>query len=80
MSRSGWLPSVEERQDILFEEYVEMPSTIVLYEDDLLEVEDLTEYPSEDDDDYNICPDCGERYDIENDGGNGFCIKCAPNH
>lgn len=77
---SGWLPSVEERQDILFEEYVEMPSTIVLYEDDLLEVEDLTEYPSEDDDDYNICPDCGERYDIENDGGNGFCIKCAPNH
>ena len=43
---SGWLPSVEERQDILFEEYVEMPSTIVLYEDDLLEVEDLTEYPS----------------------------------
>lgn len=75
---SGWIPSMEERQEILFEEYLEMPSTIVLYEDDLLEEEDLTEYSS--DDEYNICPDCGERFDIENDGGNGFCIKCAPNH
>ena len=75
---SGWVPSIEERQDILFEECVEMPSTIILYEDNLLEVEDLTEAPS--DDGYNICPDCGERIDIENDGGNGFCIKCAQNH
>ena len=32
------------------------------------------------DDEYNICPDCGEKFDMENDGGNGFCIKCAQNH
>lgn len=45
---SGWIPSMEERQDVLFEEYLEMPSTIVLYEDDLLEEEDLILYPSDD--------------------------------
>ena len=26
------------------------------------------------------CPDCGCPLNIENDGGNGFCIKCAPDH
>ena len=29
---------------------------------------------------YSICPDCGCRIGIENDGGNGFCVDCAPNH
>lgn len=27
-----------------------------------------------------FCPDCGEPMSMENDGGNGFCINCAPNH
>ena len=26
------------------------------------------------------CPDCGCPLNIENDDGNGFCIKCAPEH
>ncbi|PWJ50849.1 PIN-like domain-containing protein [Faecalicatena contorta] len=39
----------------------------------------------EDDDEYlegayNTCPDCGHKINFENDGGNGFCINCAPNH
>lgn len=29
---------------------------------------------------YNICPDCGCKINFENDGGNGFCVNCAPNH
>ena len=33
-----------------------------------------------DDDTYDTCPDCGCRIGIDNDGGNGFCINCAPNH
>jgi|LSQX01.3.fsa_nt_gb hypothetical protein len=28
----------------------------------------------------NFCPDCGCEITFENDGGNGFCTKCAPNH
>lgn len=26
------------------------------------------------------CPDCGKKYDYMNDGGNGFCSACGPNH
>lgn len=29
---------------------------------------------------YDICPDCGEKIGIHNDGGNGFCTNCASNH
>ena len=29
---------------------------------------------------YTICPDCGKKIGLENDGGNGFCIECAPYH
>lgn len=35
---------------------------------------------SSDDGSYDTCPDCGCRIGIDNDGGNGFCINCAPNH
>lgn len=28
----------------------------------------------------NYCPDCGCGMTYENDGGNGFCINCAPEH
>ena len=28
----------------------------------------------------NYCPDCGCGLTWENDGGNGFCNECAPNH
>ena len=28
----------------------------------------------------NPCPDCGCEMTLENEGVNGFCIKCAPNH
>ena len=29
---------------------------------------------------YTTCPDCGKPISFENDGGNGFCIDCAPEH
>lgn len=32
------------------------------------------------DDGLNTCPDCGDILDEDNDAGNGFCKKCAPNH
>ncbi len=38
-------------------------------------------YWEDDDDNFeNYCPDCGCGMTFENDGGNGFCIKCAPEH
>ena len=29
---------------------------------------------------YNTCPDCGCQINFTNDGGNGFCTICAPDH
>lgn len=29
---------------------------------------------------YNMCPDCGDYFNHETDGGNGFCINCAWKH
>lgn len=38
-------------------------------------------YWEDDEDSFeNYCPDCGCGMTFENDGGNGFCIKCAPEH
>lgn len=29
---------------------------------------------------FGFCPECGCPLNIDNDGGNGFCVECAPNH
>ena len=29
---------------------------------------------------FDICPDCGEKIALFNDGGNGFCTNCAHKH
>lgn len=29
---------------------------------------------------YTTCPDCGRGINNQNDGGNGFCSTCGPNH
>ena len=29
---------------------------------------------------YTYCPDCGVPIGAQNDGGNGYCVNCAPNH
>jgi hypothetical protein len=31
-------------------------------------------------DQYNLCPDCGWHFRLEEDGGNGFCVECAWKH
>ena len=45
---------------------------------DLEETEhnDRMEEPGE----LGFCPDCGTPLDVENEGGNGFCINCAWKH
>lgn len=29
---------------------------------------------------FDICPGCGQKIGLHNDGGNGFCTDCAPEH
>ena len=31
-------------------------------------------------DQYNMCPDCGNFFGLEDDGGNDFCVNCAWKH
>lgn len=40
----------------------------------------LIPYRNDDDPYFATCPDCCKPIGIHNDGGNGFCIDCAPNH
>lgn len=37
-------------------------------------------YDEYDSEAYTFCPDCGKPISNENDGGNGFCVNCAPDH
>ena len=41
---------------------------------------EMKEHRAKDDPYYDICSDCWKPIGIHNDGGNGFCIDCAPNH
>ena len=40
----------------------------------------MDDYHDECPNSYTICPDCGCKINFENDGGNGFCVKCALKH
>lgn len=49
---------------------------------DLVEIEYTPYYENEEELEgaYSNCPDCASQINYYNDGGNGFCINCAPNH
>ena len=50
------------------------------WDDVEMTVLEMKEHRQKDDPYYCTCPDCGRPIGIHNDGGNGFCIDCAPNH
>lgn len=77
----------EDDRYVEFLDYDGMTDTIDLTEDTLESFEIISASSSLEDEEpedlpgaYNTCPDCGCRINFENDGGNGFCINCAPNH
>lgn len=48
-----------------------------------VEKNDEEEYEEEEDyfgKPYTTCHDCGKPISHRNEGGNGFCVDCAPNH
>ena len=50
------------------------------WDDIEMTVLEMKEHRQDDDPYYCTCPDCGQPIGIHNDGGNGFCVNCAPNH
>lgn len=80
-----------DEYSVEFDDYIDVPSSIDLDEDNLIEeevIEKTDPFEEEYEDDgnvvrntaYDTCPDCGSPIGIENDGENGFCINCAHNH
>ena len=50
------------------------------WDDVEIKVLEMKAHRQDDDPYYCTCPDCGRPIGIHNDGGNGFCVDCAPNH
>jgi len=50
------------------------------WDDVEMTVLEMKAHRQDDDPYYSTCPDCGRPIGIHNDGGNGFCVDCAPNH
>lgn len=80
----GQIRSVNDIEEIVIEEDTRYGIRIEPEDDDQIEVlrSSLDETADEEyvPGAYNTCPDCGRKINFENDGGNGFCIHCAPNH
>jgi len=73
--------------EIIATGYSDAPADFLLDDESCIEVEILSEtdpYIQNDDGSkescYTYCPDCGSPIGTDNDGGNGFCIKCAWDH
>lgn len=64
---TNWYPLLPRR--------INNQSDVLLIEDELIYEEDnlCGDY-------YNTCPDCGNLFGLDEDGGNGFCIDCAWKH
>lgn len=80
----GQIESVNDIEGLVIEEDTRYGIRIEPESDDKIEVLRSSLDEAEDDEyvpgAYNTCPDCGRKINFENDGGNGFCIHCAPNH
>ena len=76
-----WWGNTEVRGNVLDSWYPLLPRRVNA-DGDKIDFEEkidiLPILPSKDQ--YNMCPDCGKYFEIETDGGNGFCIDCSWNH
>lgn len=77
---------LDQSQQRYYIDDIESDGNMVLNEDTCCESERLDSLYEEELDEwigekfYNTCPDCGCKIAHQNDGGNGFCLSCAPNH
>ena len=75
-----WWGNNHEKGDILDGWYPLLPRRV--NRENNVEIEDWEDFENAiyKEDQYNMCPDCGLKFGIDTDGGNGFCIDCAWNH
>lgn len=75
-----WWGNNHEKGDVLDGWYPLLPRRV--NRENKVEIEDWEDFENDIyiEDQYNMCPDCGLKFGIDTDGGNGFCIDCAWNH
>jgi len=76
-----WWGNITKKGDALDAWYPLLPrrvNTVEVFELDDEAASFETTYSRSDQ--YNMCPDCGKYFGIQDDGGNGFCIDCAWKH
>lgn len=77
---------LDESQQKYYVDSIENDGNLVLDEDTCCESERIDSLYEEEPDEwigekfYSTCPDCGCKIGHQNDGGNGFCSSCAPDH
>jgi hypothetical protein len=51
-------------------------------QNDIVDLTDMYDYDEvySKSDQYNMCPDCGNLFGLDGDGGNGFCVECVWKH
>lgn len=83
-SDEGQIASINDIEELIIEEDTRYGIRIEPDSDDEIEVLRSSLDATEDEEyvpgAYNTCPDCGRKINFKNDGGNGFCVHCAPNH
>lgn len=83
-SDEGQIKSINDIENLIIEEDTRYGIRIEPESDDEIEVLRSSLDETEEDeyvpDAYDTCPDCGRKINFENDGGNGFCVHCVPNH
>ncbi len=76
-----WWGNNSIKGDLLDNWYPLLPRRINLHTDEKSNCEDMMFWGEKNTmNQYNMCPDCGEFFGLEEDGGNGFCIDCAWKH
>ena len=76
-----WWGNTEKKENILDNWYPLLPRRVNVSGESGVVSDDIVYWGERNImDQYNMCPDCGNKFGLEDDGGNGFCVNCAWKH
>jgi len=76
-----WWGNTEKKDNILDNWYPLLPRRVNVSSESCIEPDNIVYWGERNImDQYNMCPDCGNKFGLEDDGGNGFCVNCAWKH
>ena len=76
-----WWGNTEKKENILDNWYPLLPRRVNVSGESGVVSDDIVYWGERNImDQYNMCPDCGNKFGLEDDGGNGFCVNCTWKH